>query len=472
MNGKKIMRGTILTALVMAVMLYVNSTVSMAYFVVVKSDSTRVRNSASTESDVMTTVNAGERLDVSSEEQGADGKTWYKVVINNASGYVRSDTVTKEDEGAAAANTATDVQPVETSSSGTVTSMPSQAATIKSDNVNVRSNASTSGDVVAKLTSGAAVTLTGTATDSSGKTWYQVNFINNGSNVTGFIREDFVEPGEVVEPEAPAEGEEDAELADIYGDMPTEEDMPENNDYELFFEPDSEGVDCWYVHDNIAQKRYKLEQLLQADEMNVHNMEIKDKEISRLKIVLIILAVLLVVALVAAIFFGLKYRDGMDDDDEEDDDEDDDFRVASPARRRERPAAEAGRRATAQPSGRTRRPAQDEERSARGPVRRPEAGAPKKASAPQRRPAGEEARTRSGQSGRVRSEVEGQRRPASGTAGTRSQQPASQTRRTRVPSENEAVRKSSRPDVEWKSKNFLKEDEDLDFSFINGDDDE
>lgn len=470
MNRKKVMRGTILTALVMAVMLYVNSTVSMAYFVVVKSDSTRVRNSASTDSDVMTTVNAGERLDVTSEEQGADGKTWYKVAINNVSGYVRSDTVTKEDE-AAAANTAAEVQPVEASSSGTVTSMPSQAATIKSDNVNVRSNASTSGDVVAKLANGAAVTLTGTTTDSSGKTWYQVNFINNGSNVTGFIREDFVEPGEVVEPEVPEEGTEgeDAELADIYGDMPTEEDEAENNDYELFFEPDSEGVDCWYVHDNIAQKRYKLEQLMQADEMNVHNMEIKDKEISRLKIVLIVLAVLLVAALAAAVFFGLKYRDGMDDDDEDDDDDDDDFRVASPVRRR---SPEAGRRVTSESAGRTRRPAQDEGRSTRGTVRRSEAGAPRKAAAPQRRPAGDEVRTRSAQPGRVRPETEGQRRPASGTAGTRSAQPAPQTRRTRVPSESEAVKRSSRPDVEWKSKNFLKEDEDLDFSFINGDDDE
>ena len=185
MNGKKGMRGTILTAFAMAVMLYVNSAVSMANFwVAVKSNNTNVRNAAGTDSEVMTVVNAGDKLSVVSEEQGADGKTWYKVSINNVSGYVRSDTVTKTDEGGgdaasltAAEQTAGNVQPVEASSSGTVTPMPSQAATVKKDNVNVRSNASTGGDVVAKLPSGAAVTLTGTTTDSSGKTWYQVEHL-------------------------------------------------------------------------------------------------------------------------------------------------------------------------------------------------------------------------------------------------------------------------------------------------------
>lgn len=482
MNGKKVMRGTILTALVMAFMLYLSSAAAMASFwVVVKSNNTNVRNAASTDSEVMTVVNAGDRLSVVSEEQGADGKTWYKVSINNVSGYVRSDTVNKEGEANAAASVteepASDVQPVEASSSATVTSMPSQAATVKTDNVNVRSGASTGGDVVAKLASGAAVTLTGTTTDSSGKTWYQVNFINNGSNVTGFIREDFVEPGEIVEPEAPAEevpeGEGDADLAEIYGDMPAENE-PANNDYELFFEADSEGVDCWYVHDNIAQKRYKLEQLMRADEMNVHNVEIRDEEIRRLKIVLIVLAVLFVLALAAAAFFGFKYHDARDDDDDDDeDDDDDDVRVAPSVRRRERPATGSvmGRNEAGH-SARRREPSREDARGERGTVRRSEAGAQRKPGTVQRRPSGEEVRTRSAQAGRVSPDGERVRRPSSGSGAARSPQPGAQVRRTRVSSDGETVKKSSRPDVEWKSKNFLKEEEDLDFSFINGDDEE
>lgn len=466
MNGKKLLRGTILTALCMAAMLYVNGTVSRAYWVVVKSDNTRVRNSASTDSEVMTAVNAGDKLDVVSEEQGSDGNTWYKVSINNVSGYVRSDTVEKAAEGDAAATVST-VQPVEATSSSTVEPMASQAATVKKDNVNVRANASTGGDVVAKLQNGAAVTLTGTTSDSSGKTWYQVNFINNGSNVTGFIREDFVEPGEVMEPQEPEEGtpEGDEDLAEMYGDMPAENEASNNNDYELFFEADSEGVDCWYVHDNIAQKRYKLEQLMQADEMNANNMAVKDKEVKRLKIILIILAVLLAAALAAAGIFGYKYFSaGYDDDD---DDDDDDVRVAPSARRRERTEAETGNR--------RREAVRDEERGRGTAVRRTDTGAPRRPvnSSSQRRPEGEGARTKSAQPARRRAEGEAPRRPSAGAPGTRSAQPAPQSRRPQTASESEAVRRSSRSDVEWKSKNFLAGDEDgLDFSFINGNDED
>ena len=467
MNRKKVVGSTILTALCMAVMLYVNGTVSMAYWVVVKSDNTNVRNAASMESEVMTAVNAGDSLSVVSEEAGSDGSTWYKVSINNISGYVRADTVAMAPEGstdAAAEQIVATAEPVEASSSSTVESMATQAATVKTDNVNVRSSASTSGDVVAKLQSGAAVTLTGTTSDSSGKTWYQVNFINNGSNVTGFIREDFVEPGEVMEPQTPAEGMEsgeDGELADIYGDMPAEENAG-NNDYELFYEPDSEGVNCWYIHDNIAQKRYKLEQLMQADEMNTHNVEVKDEEIGRLKIVLIALAVLLVIALAAAAFFGFKYHDLKDgDDDEEDDDDDDDYRMTSSARRRERAAAESG--------SRRREPVRDEERSARGTVRRTDAAPARRPAAGQRRPEREENGARNAQAGRARADGEVQRRQSAGAARTRSARPG----RTQVSPERETVRRTGRTDVEWKSKNFLKGDEDgLDFPFINGEDEE
>lgn len=456
-----------MTVLCMVGMLFLDSSVSRAYWVVVKSDNTRVRNAAGTDSEVMTAVNAGDRLDVYSEEQGNDGQTWYKVSINNVSGYVRADTVEKAPEGDAeltASTTTVQTEPVEMAASATVESMPSQAATVKQDDVNVRSEASTKGDVVAKLKSGAAVTLTGTSSDSEGKTWYQVNFINNGSNVTGFIREDFVEPGEVVETEPTEETPEgdggEEELAGMYGDMPSEEESAPNNDYELFFEPDSEGVDCWYIHDNLAQKRYKLEQLLQADEMNTHNVEIKDKEIAKMRIAVIVLAVLFVIALIAVGIFGFKYHDLRDEEDDEED-EDDDFREAPPVRRR----------APAEP--RSRESVRGEERAARETGRRPESGTRRRAEpegrAVSRRPE-PEGRTvqRRPQPRRAEDSVPG--RTASGAARTQSAQSLNQARRTSSRPESAPVQRKTRPDVEWKSKNFLTEDDD--FSFINMDDDE
>lgn len=481
MNGKKLVRGTVLTALCMTALLYINGSVSRAYWVEVKSDETRVRDSASTDSSVMTAVNAGDKLDVVGEEKDSAGNTWYKVSINNVSGYVRSDTVQETSAPTAEQTAEEEQQPVEASSSSTVESMATQAATVKKDNVNVRASASTGGNVVAKLQNGAAVTLTGTASDSSGKTWYQVNFINNGSNVTGFIREDFVEPGEVMEPQAPVEEtpEDDTDLAGMYGDMPTEDDTA-NKDFELFYEPDSEGVDCWYIHDNIAQKRYKLEQLMKADEMNVNNMAVKDKEIKRLKIVLIVLAVLLVAALVAAGIFGYKYLgSGYDDEDE---DEDEDFRKAPPVRRRGETRPEAG--------SRRREPGRGEARNSRETLRRAEEEPRRRPAASQRRPEEEGRRVRSAQPAdgeRIRrtQPADGERvrrpQPADGERARRPQpadgervrrtQPAPQVRRPQANAETEAVRRSGRSDVEWRSKNFLAGDEDgLDFSFIDGND--
>lgn len=484
MNRKKLVRSTILTALCMTAMLYINGSVSRAHWVEVKSDETRVRNSASTDSDVMTKVNAGDKLNVVSEEKDSAGNTWYKVSINNVSGYVRSDTVQETSEPGTGELTGAAEQPVEASSSSAVESMATQAATVKKDDVNVRANASTGGKVVAKLQNGAAVTLTGTAMDSSGKKWYQVNFINNGSNVTGFIREDFVEPGEVMEPQEPAveTPESNEDLAGMYGDIP-EEGETANNDFELFYEPDKEGVNCWYIHDNIAEKRYKLEQLMKADEMNVNNMAIKDKEIKRLKIVLIVLAVMLGVSLVAAGIFGFKcLGSGYDDEDEDDDD---DLRTAPPVRRREGTRAGAGNR--------RREAEREEERGSRGAVRRTEAGVQRRQPASQRRPEGEGTRVRSAQPVRTREEAEAQRRPSAGEARSRNSQspdaarvrrpqPADgerarrvqqtpQVRRPQANTETEAARRNGRADVEWRSKNFLAGDEDgLDFSFINGND--
>lgn len=71
----------------------------------------------------------------------------------------------------------------------------------------VRSNASTSGDIVDKAERDVVLTVVGTALDSENATWYQVNFTNASGQVEGFVRSDFVTlegeiiPAEQVPPE-------------------------------------------------------------------------------------------------------------------------------------------------------------------------------------------------------------------------------------------------------------------------------
>ena len=64
--------------------------------------------------------------------------------------------------------------------------------TVKNRVVNVRSNATTSSSIVAKLTQGTSVSITSETTGSDGRKWYNVSFQYNGSNKTGCIRADLL----------------------------------------------------------------------------------------------------------------------------------------------------------------------------------------------------------------------------------------------------------------------------------------
>lgn len=479
-------------------LLYISSSVSMAYQVEVSGDSTRVRQTASTDSDTISAVNKGDKLEVLSEVTASDGKVWYQVSINNIIGYIRSDTVKKVEASSAQAEQPV-AQPVVAETA--VTAMDSQSATIKADSVNVRSQASTSANAVATVKKGTAITLTGTATGTDGKKWYQVSYINNGSDVKGFIREDLVTIGEAVpaseeggEAEAP-EGEaaeggeegapEDAELAAMYGDMPEEEGAggtaPPNQDYELKYDNE------WYVYDYTVNKRYKLAELLNAAEMYNSYKESTDKDSNQQKIVIIVLAVLLALAVIAAAFLGFKYYSSLEDedddeeeeeprrsgfrrrsrrdedDDEEEDEDEDDFEEARPVRRpvRKEEPRQRTREENRRSEGAARRPAGTGQRRPRpeggsGAAARP-AG---RGAAPQgqRRPRPETPEARPAR----RPAPAGQpRRPAPETVRTDSARPTAQP--GKVPRSGAA-----KSDVTWKSKNFLTEDEDgLDFSFID-----
>ena len=200
--------------------------------------------------------------------------------------------------------------------------------------------------------------------------------------------------------------------------------------------------------------------------MNTKNLEIKDKEIGKMRIVVIVLAVLFVLALMLAGFFGFKYNDLKGDEDDDDEDDDDDFREAPPVRRRQRTETES--------RNYSREASRSDERGARTAQRRTE-GVPQRrpasAAGTQRRPE-TEGRTAQRTAQTRRPETEAPRRPVQSAAGTRTRSaaPAGQVRRAPEAPEKAPVRSSSRGDVEWRSKNFLTRDED-EVSFIDMDDD-
>ncbi len=69
---------------------------------------------------------------------------------------------------------------------------------VNSDGINVRSTASTSGDVVANLGLGTKVTVTDDGTKDGEHTWYAVSFEADGDTKTGFIRDDLLSDKKII----------------------------------------------------------------------------------------------------------------------------------------------------------------------------------------------------------------------------------------------------------------------------------
>lgn len=290
----------------------------------VVANSANVRQNADSTSTVVGSVKKNQVLNIQSEATDGSGMVWYQVTVDGATGYIRSDLVNTDSGSAATATDTNTSTNTEVASSTDVTEMPAQGATVTTNDVRVRSSASTSGSVVTTVANGTAVTVNGQTTDSSGKVWYQVSFISNGSEVTGFIRYDFIELGEVLatEEETPEEAPEE-ESETEQADVPTPD-----VDYALEYTTNPDGEYEWYLNDYTNSRRQKLNDLLSAQEQGNTGMDTLETTIAKQKTILIVLAVVVILLAVLSTVLGFKLHEGSysyeEDDDEEDDDDDDD----------------------------------------------------------------------------------------------------------------------------------------------------
>ena len=174
----------------------------------VTGSSVKVRKEASTEAELVASVKAGDDLDVVDSVNGADGKVWYKVMINATDyGYIRSDLVTLEGGEQAPSDNNTTTKEEDTTTE--ITPMAEQKGHTSTNNVKVRKQATTNSAEVDRLNQDQIFVISGSAKASDGKTWYYVSYIDGGAAKQGFIRSDLVkimEPEEVEEePETPEE---------------------------------------------------------------------------------------------------------------------------------------------------------------------------------------------------------------------------------------------------------------------------
>ena len=310
----------------------------------IKVGSAIIRESADTNSAPVATSSQGTVVTINKEVTDAAGTVWYEIQVDaNTIGYARSDLVEKEggsDNGqsdGAQTNNAGFAPGAET---GPETAMDAQYATIKVRAAKIRTAASTSKGVVDSIPEGHQVVISG-QTNGSDKPWYYITFTGtDGTEKSGYVRSDLVTLGDMVPVQAPEEPEPEEVTPE-----PEPEPEPEVRDeYELLYEPNADGNYEWYLHDYTGETETKqsVREILDTVHALDVNQSIDAKTVSKQRIIIIVLLGIIVLLAVVLTIMVFKLRDASyedDDDDDDDDEEDEEEDRRREAARRRAPGA-------------------------------------------------------------------------------------------------------------------------------------
>ncbi|WP_026651988.1 SH3 domain-containing protein [Butyrivibrio proteoclasticus] len=460
----------------------------------VTSDNVKVRESASTTAKQVSSLKNGDVIDIVDEATDASGYVWYKIRVNKSEyGYVRSDLIKKEGGSSSSTTTTTDTS---TSSSETTTkttesnssaaslpetsvvSVDQKSATVLADSANVRKGAGTGYDVVGKVTKGTTVTITGEATGTDSKTWYQITF----GDKTGFLRSDLleisdapVEVTEVAEGEN-TEGTENAEGENAEGENQETETSSGtgvasevgDGTYSLVYLTDEEGNGVWYLYDNVQSTRVKVNDLVEVAGKADSAIKTAEKY-KRYPVIIIILGILVAILVGGVVYLALKLRDSLYYEDEEEE-----YDRYSDNRR------DGGMRERV-PARRDRDVEKDDESKKQRPRRNPEDDREERTVRPARpRRSEDEYENRSTR----REREEAPERPSRRDREEAPERPLrrdrdEEVRPSRRPEEDDRDRRDSRrddydrpkPSPKRRAKNFIGDEDDFEFEFLDLDDD-
>lgn len=433
--GKYHLLGLITAAAVISVM-WQQSFVSLADSTgTVIVDSAKIREKADTSSEVIGSASSGKTISIKSEVQDASGTLWYEVYVDaNTTGYIRSDLVEKKNGGDGSQTASQGNAGTESGASGATeepgTVLDAQYAVVTAEAIKVRTTPSTSAVVVDRLSKDAQVIVSGQSDGNDGKIWYYVTFTGtNGAERTGYIRSDLLSLGDMV----PAPEEEEIPAPQENAPEP---EIPVNNDYELTYEQnvDGSGTLEWYVYDYSDKespnqfKRYRLLDLMEATKQRSENDAADAKALVRQRVAIVILSVLMAALITLVILMALKLRDVYYEEYEDEEEE------------QEQDAAQ-----------RRRRTEKTEEVSAQRRRRAEESGE----DSTQRRHREKEAEDNSAQ----------RRRRTEGT-----EEATARRRRRMEDADDEAGQDPVNTVQKRKSKNFLLDDDEFEFEFLNMDD--
>ena len=290
----------------------------------VTAETAKIRANTSTDSEVVGSTVKGKTIDILEAVKDSSGTVWYKVAVTDGGyGYIRSDLVETSEKIEVSAGSSQEIsQPSQT----VTTSIGEQQAVVNSgNNANVRSGASTQHGVVASLPSGTSMTLIGEATDSAGKKWYQLTCDFDGKTVEGYVRSDLITIGagesqEQPAPENPGEGGEAENPDPSQGENPEgaegaapEENVdvqspePEHNDYQVVYTANQAGEQDYYLYMPDGNM-VKVTELLGAAENAKDSIQKQQEQLEKEKIIIIILAGVIVLLFIVITVLLFKIR--------------------------------------------------------------------------------------------------------------------------------------------------------------------
>lgn len=288
----------------------------------VTASSANIRKEANPSSQVLGSAAKDDSVTINHQTTGSDGNIWYQVFVNAQTlGYIRSDLVSITDgstpttvttSGTTTPNTTTTTTNTNTNESpAEVTPVSPISASVKGGNqVRVRGNASTTSQIVTTVERGSALTVTGQATGSDNNVWYQVEFIANGAEVSGFIRSDYVELS--------------GELTPVVEETPSQTEDPDTGTEETPVEitkdwdTQLQGEE-WYLLDMVSNGQYNIAEMFEVIEQNktsYEEIEVKYKElegtVKSQKLVIVILVIVLIALGAGVAFLMYRIKDMMD----------------------------------------------------------------------------------------------------------------------------------------------------------------
>ena len=247
---------------------------------------TTLRQNADASSAQVMELTSGQQVTVNDELTATDGTKWYQVFVNDTTiGYLPESnvTITGNAEGGQVAMQ-------------TITITERVATVTANSAVRVRAEATTSSNQVASMNPNDTCKVLEDVNSSDGYVWYKIEFDDNGTTISGHVRSDLVTVKEV-------QTQQQVPVETPSGTPTTPEVQPEADPYSITSQVNAEGTTVWYLVDNETGTSKEITTLLAPQE------EKPAGNTGVYKIIVVILLILVIAAAAAATFFYMRWQD-------------------------------------------------------------------------------------------------------------------------------------------------------------------